>query len=142
MTIFGDSFQCVMDLTVECTNSTPNAVDACDSALINGTWYSETQVIYDTLVGDSIVITDLTIEDCSVNQYCEIDLFSGGNGDKLGISSDIQNNWAIAGSYLDDNANGTDAGSATIYQKVGSNWVLDQVLLAVMVLRQITLVGM
>ncbi len=47
-------------------------------------------------------------------------------GYSVGISGDT----AVVGSYSDDNANGTDAGSAYVYARTGTNWTQQVKLLA------------
>ncbi|MCP4121756.1 MAG: hypothetical protein GY751_08375, partial [Bacteroidetes bacterium] len=133
VTIYGDSFQCTQDVTVECLTGTPNAVDACDSALINGTWYYETQVVYDTLApNDSIVITDLTIADCDLSSYCELNRVlatDGNSGDLFGGNVAISGEWAVVGAFS-DNGIGSNSGSAYVYNFNGATWVFDQKLIA------------
>lgn len=55
---------------------------------------------------------------------------SGADFDYFGESVSIDGNYAIVGSWLDDNSNGKDAGTARIYHRVGAVWEEQAVLLA------------
>lgn len=55
---------------------------------------------------------------------------SGADFDYFGESVAIDGNYAIVGSWLDDNSNGKDAGTARIYHRVGAAWEEQAVLLA------------
>ena len=54
----------------------------------------------------------------------------GQAGDIFGISVSISQDIAIVGAYMDDNAHGSQAGAAYIFEKVGANWVETQKLTA------------
>ena len=119
----------ITTLNILKTIYTPLALDACDSAMVNGTWYYETQTIYDTISNtschDSIVITDLTIEACGIYDYCEIIKVLASDGaadDEFGLHVDISGNWAIVGASSDDD-NGSNSGSAYIFQYNGTTWI-------------------
>ncbi|MCB0501215.1 MAG: hypothetical protein KDD32_00920, partial [Bacteroidetes bacterium] len=110
-------------------------VDACDSVQINGVWYNETQLVYDTIslaCGDSILMTELTISNCSATEYCmyqKITASDGNAGDNFGNQVSVFGNRAIVGSYRDSDA-GQWRGAAYIYEYNGSAWVQDQKLTA------------
>ena len=55
---------------------------------------------------------------------------SGADFDYFGESVSIDGNYAIVGSWLDDNRNGKDAGTARIYHRVGAAWEEQAILLA------------
>lgn len=60
------------------------------------------------------------------NLWYQEDSFSGSdvvNGDSFGLSVDISGDWAVVGSPFDDNAKGSNAGSAYLFQWNGSAWV-------------------
>jgi len=60
------------------------------------------------------------------NLWYEQDSFTASDlasGDNFGSSADISGNWAIVGSPGDDNARGTNAGSAYLFQWNGIEWV-------------------
>ena len=60
------------------------------------------------------------------NLWYEEDSFSASDvasGDSFGSSTDISGDWAIVGSPHDDNARGTNAGSAYLFQWNGSDWI-------------------
>ena len=54
----------------------------------------------------------------------------GNDFDYFGEAVSIDGDYAVVGSWLDDNSNGKDAGSARIYKRVGAAWEEDQLLLA------------
>jgi len=54
----------------------------------------------------------------------------GAAGDNLGFSVSIDGDYAIAGAYCDDNANGADAGSAYVFKRTGTSWAQEAKLLA------------
>ena len=55
---------------------------------------------------------------------------TGDDFDYFGESVSIDGDFAVVGSWLDDNANGKDAGAATVYRRMGAAWIEDDVLLA------------
>ncbi len=67
------------------------------------------------------------------NLWFEQDTLKGSDvasGDYFGSAVDISGDWAIAGSPYDDNARGTNAGSAYMFQWTGSAWAQRTKLLA------------
>ncbi len=85
----------------------PVNLTACDSALINGTWYTFSQLVSDTFptIGcDSIVNTNLTI---NTPTNSTINVIGAGSY----VSPSGNYTWTIAGTYTDTitNANGCDS---------------------------------
>ena len=72
-------------ITIHPSVATNDVRFACDSALVNGTWYDSSQVIIDTLTTttgcDSVVTTDLTVDGFTLNTVsvvgCDSALVSG-----------------------------------------------------------------
>jgi len=118
---------------------------------LNGTTWSQTQKLrasdgtaYDYF-GGSVAISgnaaiigaywdDVAVGDCGSAytffyngstwvQEQKITAADGGLNDRFGWSVDISGSNAIVGAYLDDDG-GADAGSAYVYEKVGSSWLL------------------
>jgi|GEM_PF-1956870 len=54
----------------------------------------------------------------------------GNDFDYFGEAVSIDGNYALVGSWLDDNINGKDAGAARVYRRVGAAWEEEQVLLS------------
>ena len=51
-------------------------------------------------------------------------------GDYFGISTSIEDDYAIIGAYRDDNSNGVDAGSVYVFKRNGGSWEEETKLLA------------
>ena len=54
-------------------------------------------------------------------EQVKLTAFDGANSDKFGWSVSISGDYAVIGAYQDDD-NGSDSGSAYIFQRNGSNW--------------------
>ena len=54
----------------------------------------------------------------------------GNDFDYFGEAVSIDGDYAVVGSWLDDNANGKDAGAARVYKRMGAAWEEQQVLLS------------
>ena len=54
----------------------------------------------------------------------------GNDFDYFGEAVSIDGDYALVGSWLDDNTNGKDAGAARVYRRIGAAWEEEQVLLA------------
>lgn len=62
-------------------------------------------------------------------QQQKLNAFDPGAGDLFGISVAISNDTAVVGSFHDDDL-GSNSGSAYVYVRIGSSWVLQQKLIA------------
>jgi len=54
----------------------------------------------------------------------------GTTDDRFGLAVAIDGDYAVVGSYIDDNENGTDAGAAYIFHRNGTTWIEQQKLIA------------
>ena len=55
---------------------------------------------------------------------------AGNDFDYFGEAVSIDGDYAVVGSWLDDNGNGKDAGAARVYRRIGAAWEEEQVLLS------------
>ncbi len=55
----------------------------------------------------------------------------GAVGDEFGFSVSIFGDYAVVGARLDDDVNGTDAGSAYVFKRTGTSWAQETILLPI-----------
>lgn len=77
-----------------------------------------------------LCIVGLTHIDLRAQVSVKIVSSVGNDFDYFGEAVSIDGDFAVVGSWLDDNLNGKDAGAARIYRRVGAAWQEEQVLLS------------
>ena len=65
----------------------------------------------------SAVFTSTGEAQCTANEHAALLASDGMAQDQLGLSIAISGDTAVVGAWLDDNANGTDAGAAYVYER-------------------------
>lgn len=77
-----------------------------------------------------VCIVGLTHVDLRAQVSVKIISSVGNDFDYFGEAVSIDGDFAVAGSWLDDNDNGKDAGAARVYRRVGAAWEESQILLS------------